>query len=335
MYILLFTLFINYNIPGRSAKMNTLCEHFQIRFPIFQGGMGNISNAPLTAAVSNAGALGTLGVGTMGLEEIEKKILETKEMTDEPFCVNIPLSVHPNLKEVIKLVVKHGVSSVSLSAGNPVPFIDHFHENGIKVICVVASVKHAKKAEKADADVIVAEGYEAAGINSTLETTTLTLIPQIVDAVNIPVVAAGGIADGRGLAAVLSLGASGAQMGTRFIATKEAPFHESYKQKILAATDVDTVIVGRSVDHIRRLIKTPYASELLNLEREGISSENFAEKTSEDYHLLGAIEGKSAKGFMNSGQIAGLIKDVPTVTKLIETIIADTKTAASSALGKL
>lgn len=315
--------------------MNPLCELLGIRYPIFQGGMGNISNAPLTAAVSNAGALGTLGVGTMELEEIEAKIIETKKQTNRPFCVNIPLSVHPNLKEVIQLVIKHNISCVSLSAGNPAPFIGYFHDQGVKVICVVASVKHAKKAEEAGADIIVAEGFEAAGINSALETTTLALIPQIVDAVNIPVVAAGGIADGRGMAAVLVLGASGVQMGTRFIAAKEAPFHERYKQKVMGATDHDTVVVGRSIGRIRRILTTPYATELLELEKQGINPEDFNDKTSEIYHLLGAMEGRLSEGFMNSGQIAGLIHDMPTVVELIEKIVSEARQQIRSNSQKL
>lgn len=315
--------------------MNRVCERLGIRYPIIQGGMGNISSARLTAAVSGAGALGTLGVGTMETGEIEKKILSIKEQTDKPFCVNIPLSVHPNLKQVIQLATKHGVSSVSLSAGNPAPFIEHFHEHGIKVICVTASVKHAKKAEQAGADIIVAEGYEAAGINSSLETTTLTLIPQIADAVDIPVVAAGGIADGRGLAAVLALGACGVQMGTRFIAAKEAPFHDLYKQKIIKASDDETVVVGRSVGKIRRILKTQYARKLLSLEQEGISPEDFNRITGEDLHILGALKGNPEEGFMNSGQIAGLIRDMPTVSEIIQAMMKEAKLSSGNITQKL
>jgi enoyl-[acyl-carrier protein] reductase II len=306
--------------------VHRLTHLLNIQYPIFQGGMGNISNARLTAAVSEAGGLGTIGVGTMTPEEVEKIILETKTLTTKPFALNIPITVTPYLKEMLKLLLKHQIQIVSLSAGNPAPYIQKLHENGIKVIAVVASVKHAIKAEAAGVDVLVAEGYEAAGINSPFETTTMTLIPQIVDAVNIPVVGAGGIADGRGLAAAICLGASGVQMGTRFIATKEAPFHTHYKEKILNADDTSTVIVGRSVGKIRRLLQTPYAGKLLDYERNGITEEEYLALTSEDLHKQGALEGNEQDGFMNAGQIAGLVSNVPTVKKLIEGMMIDAKT---------
>lgn len=303
--------------------MNRLTDILNVKYPIIQGGMGNISNAVLTAAVSEAGGLGTIGAGTMPPEEVNKIIEETKSLTDKPFAVNIALSVSPYVKEVLSLVIKHKIPAVSLSAGNPAPFIPRLHENGVKVITVAASVRQALKAEAAGADVIVAEGYEAAGINSALETTTLVLIPQIAAKVSVPVVAAGGIGDGKGLAAMLALGASGVQMGTRFIATKEAPFHPQYKKNIIEASDHETVVVGRSVGRIRRVLSTGYANKLLNYEKQGISFEEFNKLTSEDYHKIGAIKGNGEEGFMNSGQIAGLIADLPPVKELMDKMIED------------
>lgn len=303
--------------------MNNLTNVLHIKYPIIQGGMGNISNAPLTAAISEAGALGTIGVGTMGVEEVEGIIVETKKRTSKPFALNIPISITPHLKEMIRLVVTHGIPVVSLSAGNPAPLIPYFHEHNVKVICVVASKKQGKKAEDAGADVIVAEGYEAAGINSNLETTTLALIPQLVDTVDIPVIAAGGIGDGRGLASMLALGASGVQMGTRFIATQEAPFHENYKTTLVEAKDDSTVIVGRSVGKVRRVMKTPYAAQLIQKEQEGVAFEEFSQMTSEDYHRVGALEGKLDQGFINGGQVSGLVSDVPTVKELVERMMND------------
>ncbi|MFL8935466.1 NAD(P)H-dependent flavin oxidoreductase [Rossellomorea oryzaecorticis] len=303
--------------------MNNLTEILNIDVPILQGGMGNISNAPLTAAVSEAGALGTIGVGTMDVDEVESIIIETKNLTTKPFALNIPIAITPHLQEMVRLVVKHGVPVVSLSAGNPTPLIPYFHEHGVKVICVVASKKQAVKAEQAGADIIVGEGYEAAGINSNLETTTLALIPQLVDAVSIPVAAAGGIGDGRGLASMLALGASGVQMGTRLIATKEAPFHENYKTALLDAKDDSTVIVGRSVGKVRRVMKAPYSAELLQKEKEGVPAEEFGRLTSEDFHRIGALEGKLDRGFINGGQISGLVSDIPTVKELIEKMMRD------------
>ncbi|MBX9973704.1 nitronate monooxygenase family protein [Cytobacillus firmus] len=303
--------------------MNILTDILNIKYPIIQGGMGNISNAILTAAVSEAGGLGTIGAGTMPPMEVEKIIEETKSLTKKPFAVNVALSVSPYVKEILSLVIKHNIPAVSLSAGNPAPFIPKLHEKGVKVITVAASVRQALKAEAAGADIIAAEGYEAAGINSSLETTTLVLIPQITGEVSVPVVAAGGIGDGKGLAAMLALGASGVQMGTRFIATKEAPFHQQYKKKIIEASDHETLILGRSVGRIRRVLSTGYANKLLDYEKQGISLDEFNKLTSEDYHKIGAINGNGDEGFMNSGQIAGLIDDLLSVKELLDTMIED------------
>ena len=205
------------------------------------------------------------------------------------------------------------------------PFIPILHQQGIKIIAVVASVKHAQKAEEAGADLLVAEGYEAAGINSNLELTTFTLIPQIKKSVSVPVVAAGGIGDGKGLAAAFMLGASGVQMGTRLIATKEAPFHALYKMNLLQASGTDTAIVGRSVGRVRRILNTSYAQKLLQSEKDGVSLEEFNELTSEDQHIKGALLGDMEKGFINSGQIVGLITSIPSVKELFESMIDEAR----------
>jgi enoyl-[acyl-carrier protein] reductase II len=313
--------------------VNRLTQFLNIQYPILQGGMGNISNASLTAAVSEAGGLGTIGVGTMTPDEVEKIILETKALTSKQFALNIPISVTPYLKEMLMLLLKHKIQVVSLSAGNPSPYIENLHKNGIKVIAVVASVKHALKAEAAGVDILVAEGYEAAGINSPFETTTMTLIPQIVNAVDIPVVGAGGIADGRGLAAAICLGASGVQMGTRFIATKEAPFHTNYKEKILFADDTSTVIIGRSVGKIRRVLQAPYTGKLLEYEKKGMTDEEYLALTSEDLHKRGALEGNEQEGFMNAGQIAGMVSTIPTVKELMEGMMEEARTHLQRGIG--
>jgi enoyl-[acyl-carrier protein] reductase II len=309
--------------------LNPICEKLNIQYPIIQGGMGNVSNAELAAAISNAGGLGTIGAGNMLPEEVEKLIVKTKEMTDRPFAVNVPLSVSSSVKEILKLVIKHNVEVVSLSAGNPAPYIPKLNEHGVKVITVVASVYHAKKAEAAGTHFIVAEGYEAAGLNSPYETTTMTLIPQICRNVSVPVIAAGGIADGNGLAAAFALGAQGVQMGTRFIATKEAPFHESYKTSLVQADDTKTMIVGRSIGKIRRVYDTPYAQHLIQREKSGITPEEFNELTTEDHHILGAVKGDLENGFINSGQIAGAIRDIPSVKELLETMMKEAKETVS------
>ncbi|WP_409253070.1 NAD(P)H-dependent flavin oxidoreductase [Bacillus sp. SCS-153A] len=305
--------------------MKGVTDILGIQYPILQGGMGNISNAQLTSAVSEAGGLGTIGAGTMTPEEVEEIINRTKKLTEKPIALNIPITVTEHLKEMVELVLKYELDAVSLSAGNPAPLIPVFKNKGVKVICVVASAKQAAKAENAGADLIVAEGYEAAGINSSLETTTLTLIPQILEAVKLPVIAAGGIGSGKGLAAMLALGASGVQMGTRLIATKDAPFHENYKNTLLEADDKGTVIVGRTVGRVRRIMNTPYAEKLLNHEREGMNPEDFAKITSEDFHKKGALEGKLDEGFINGGQVSSLIADIPTVKELFGRMIAEAK----------
>ncbi|MFD3447409.1 NAD(P)H-dependent flavin oxidoreductase [Microbacteriaceae bacterium 4G12] len=303
--------------------MNALCKLLQIQYPIIQGGMGNISNAILTAAVSEAGGLGTIGAGTMKPEEVEEIIIETKRRTNKPFSVNIAITVTPYAKQLVELVIKHEVPVVTLSAGNPGPIIPLLKEHNQKVIVVVASVKHAKKAEEAGADVLVAEGYEAAGINSSLEITTFTLIPQIVKNVNVPVVAAGGVGDGHGLLAALALGASGVQMGTRFIATQEAPFHDTYKTHILQASDTDTMILGRSVGKVRRVLKNNYAANIVKKEQEGMLPGQYDELTSEAQHILGALEGNMEAGFINGGQISGLISNIPSVKELLDSMMKE------------
>lgn len=309
--------------------MNLICEKLNITFPIIQGGMGNVSNAELASAISNAGGLGTIGAGTMSPEEVENLIIATKGMTEKPFAVNVPLTVASNVKEILRLLIKHKVEVVSLSAGNPAPYIAKLKEHGLKVICVVASVYHAQKAEAAGADMLVAEGYEAAGLNSPYETTTMVLLPQVSRSVAIPVIAAGGIADGSGLAAAFALGAQGVQMGTRFIATKEAPFHDIYKTSLVEADDTKTLIVGRSTGKIRRIYDTPYAQKLIQLEKNGVEPQEFLAHTSEDHHILGAVKGDLENGFINSGQIAGAINDVPSVKELLETMMKEAQETVS------
>ncbi|PYZ97869.1 2-nitropropane dioxygenase [Alteribacter lacisalsi] len=315
--------------------MNRVARLLHIKYPIFQGGMGNISHAELTAAVSNAGGLGTLGAGTMSPEEVEAKIQKVKELTVNPFAVNLPIRVQPFAEDIVRIILDHQVPVVSLSAGNPKLLIPVFKSAGIKVIVVAASVRQAVKAEEAGADIIAAEGYEAAGINSAHETTTMTLIPQISDRISVPLVAAGGIGDGRGLAAAFCLGAEGVQMGTRLIATKEALVHDAYKKAMLDSDDTGTVITGRTTGKIRRLLHTPYAEMLLRKEAEGVTAEEFDRMTDEKRHVTGAIEGKLEEGHLNGGQIAGLVRDIPSVRDLLEEMISqaeETNRRAQTAL---
>lgn len=300
-----------------------ICEMLQIDYPIIQGGMGNISNAQLTAAVSEAGGLGTIGCGTMTPTEVENIIIQTKGSTTKNFALNIAIGVSPYTNDLIDVAIRHEIPVVSLSAGNPAPFIPKLHEHGIKVIVLVASVKHAQKAEAAGADILVAEGFEAAGINSHLELTTFTLIPQIVENVQVPVLAAGGIGDGKGLAAAFMLGASGVQIGTRLIATKEAPFHKTYKQNLVEAEDTSTVILGRSIGRTRRVLTNSYADKIVEREKTGMTLDQYMNWTTEDQHIKGAIEGDMENGFINSGLVAGLIDDIPSVEELLKAMIEE------------
>ncbi|PAV28899.1 2-nitropropane dioxygenase [Virgibacillus profundi] len=303
--------------------MNPICKLLNISYPIIQGGMGNISNAPLAAAVSDAGGLGMIGCGTMTPDEVEKIIIETKGLTNKPFGINIAINVTAHVDQLIKLVIKHQIPAVSLSAGNPANYIPILHDNNVKVLTVVASVKHAKKAEIAGADIIVAEGFEAAGINSGLELTTFTLVPQISNHVTIPILAAGGIGDGKGLAAALMLGASGVQLGTILIATKESPFHDVYKQQLIESDGTGTAIVGRSLGRTRRILNTPYAKKLEALENSGITLEQYSSFTSEAHHRIGALNGDLENGFMNAGQVIGLITRIASVKEVIEGMVHD------------
>jgi len=298
--------------------MSRLCSKLQIDVPIIQGGMGNISHAELTAAVSNAGGLGTIGCGTMTPAEVRQLIEATRGLTSRPFALNIAIRVSPHAEQLVELAIEERIPVVSLSAGNPAPFLPKLKQAGIQTIGVVASVKQAIKAEQAGIDILVAEGVEAAGINSPLELTTMTLIPQIADHVTIPVLAAGGIGDGRGLAAAWMLGAEGVQLGTRLIATQESRVHEQYKQHLVQADDLETRIIGREVGQVRRVLNGPYVEAL-----QPTSLAAFQEQTTESFHIKGALEGDETAGYVNAGLISGLIDDVPTVAELFNRMMDD------------
>ena len=305
--------------------MNQICNLFGIQLPIILGGMGNVSSVDLVAAVSNAGGLGTFGAGTQSPETVKNRIKEIKEKTDKPFSLNIPIRVSPYSKELADLAVKENVPVVTLSAGDPTPFITYFKDSGIKTIVVTGSVKQAKKAEKAGADAIVGEGFEAAGINSPLEITTMALIPQLTEAVRIPVIAAGGIVDGRGMAAAFVLGAQGVQIGTRFVVSKEAPFSRKYKERIIEAGDDATIVIGRSVGRVRRVLRGPYSEGIFTKERLSFTLEDYEKLTGEDVHWIGAMEGDEQRGFISGGQGAGLVKEEKTVREIMEEMLQEAK----------
>jgi len=296
-----------------------ITELLGIKYPIIQGGMAWVAEYHLAAAVSNAGGLGLIGAASAPAEVVREQIRKTKELTDKPFGVNIML-MNPNAEEVARVVVEEGVKVVTTGAGNPAKLMHLFREAGVKVIPVVASVAMAKLMERAGADALVAEGMESGGhIGSA---TTMTLVPQVVDAVSIPVIAAGGVADGRGLAAALMLGAEAVQMGTAFCVASEAITHENYKARIIKAKDIDSEVTGMSHGHPIRSLRNNMTKEYTRLEREGASLEELELLTLGSLRKA-VMEGDVVNGTVMAGQIAGLIKEERTCAEIITGMVEE------------
>ncbi|MBO5154743.1 MAG: enoyl-[acyl-carrier-protein] reductase FabK [Eubacterium sp.] len=293
-------------------------EMLGIRYPIIQGGMAWVATWELASAVSNAGGLGIIGVGGADVNWVAEQIRQMKEHTDKPFGVNLML-MNPQADEIADLLAEEKIPVITTGAGNPSKYMESWKAAGAKVIPVIASVALARLMERGGADAVVAEGTESGGhIGSA---TTMTLVPQVVDAVNIPVIAAGGIADARGFAAAMMLGASGVQMGTRFVASKESIVHENYKEKLIKAKDIDSEVTGRSTGHPIRVLRNKMTREYLRMEKEGASLEELEKMT------LGAlrkavVEGDVMTGSVMAGQIAGLVKSEDTCAEIIEEIMS-------------
>jgi len=296
---------------------NRVTELFGIDHPIIMGGMAWAGTAKLAAAVSNAGGLGMIGSGAMRAQQLKEAIEQIRKLTDRPFGVNVMLA-SPYVEELLDVIVQENVPVVSFGAGNPVKYIPKLKDRDIKVIVVVASDSLAKLVERAGADAVVAEGMESGGHIG--EVTTIVLVNKVARSVNIPVIAAGGIADGRGMAAAFALGAEGVQMGTRFLATVEAEVHENYKKKILNASIRDTVVTGAKLGHPARVIKTPFARQVLELE---VKSPEEAESILVGSLRKAVIDGDLDAGSFMAGQVVGLIEDIPTVKELIERIMKE------------
>lgn len=294
-------------------------ELLNIEYPVIQGGMSWVAEYHLASAVSEAGGLGLIAAGGAPVEWIREQIRECKKLTNKPFGVNIML-MHPQADEIAKVMVEEGVQVVTTGAGNPSKYMTMWKEAGIKVIPVVASVAMAKLMERFGADAIVAEGTEAGGHIGEL--TTMVLIPQVVDAVSIPVIAAGGVADGRGMAATFMLGAEGVQMGTHFVATKEAMVHQNYKDSILKAKDIDTKVTGRSTGHPVRCLRNNMTKEYLKKEAEGATLEEL-ELLSLGGLRKAVVEGDVQNGSLMAGQSAGLVKQEYTCKELIEKVVTE------------
>lgn len=296
-----------------------ICDLFNIKYPIIQGGMAWVATAELAAAVSNAGGLGIIGSGNASGEFVRQQIRMAKELTDKPFGVNVMLK-SPYADEVVKVICEEKVAVVTTGAGNPAKYIEKLKSTGCRVVPVVPSVALAKRMEKAGADALVAEGHEAGGHIGEL--TTMVLIPQVVDAVNIPVIGAGGIADGRGMVAAMALGAHGVQMGTRFVCASECIVHERYKEAIIKAGDRDAVVTGRSTGHPVRVLKNKLTAQYEKLEQEMASVEEL-ENLGIGKLRAAAIEGDIEGGSVMAGQIAGLIHDIKPAAEIIQEILSE------------
>ena len=308
-----------------------LNELLGIEFPFIQGGMANIATAEFAAAVSNAGALGLIGAGGMSPEVFQDSIRRCRTLTEKPFGVNIML-MSPYADEVAKVVAEEGVKVVTTGAGNPEKYMELWKNAGIRVIPVVASVALARRMERAGADAVVAEGCESGGHIG--ETTTMALVPQVADAVKIPVIAAGGIADGRGMAAAFMLGAEAVQMGTRFVASKEAVVHENYKQLVIKSKDIDTRVTGRTTGHPVRAIRNEMTRHYLELEKEGAPFEEL-EKLTLGGLRRAVVDGDVKTGSVMSGQIAGMVKDEKSCKEIIEQMMNEMEELLKGAPARL
>ena len=294
-----------------------ITELLGIEYPVIQGGMAWVAECHLAAAVSNAGGLGLIAAGGAPAEWVREQIRETKKLTDKPFGVNIML-MNPESEKVAKVIVEEGVKVVTTGAGSPEKYMADWKAAGVKVIPVVASVALAKRMERCGADAVVAEGCEAGGHIGEL--TTMVLVPQVVDAVEIPVIAAGGIADGRGFAAAMMLGAEAVQIGTRFCVAAECICHENYKQKIIKAKDIDSEVTGRSNGHPIRCLRNQMSREYLRLEKEGAGFEELERLTVGSLRNA-VIDGDVKNGTVMAGQIAGLIKKEQSCKEIVEEIM--------------
>ena len=296
---------------------NEITELLHIEQPIIQGGMAWVAEHKLAAAVSNAGGLGLIGAAAAPPEIVRQEIIECKKLTNKPFGVNIML-LNPNAEEVAKVVIEEGVKVVTTGAGNPTKYMQMWKDARIKVMPVVASVAMAKIMERIGADAVIAEGMESGGhIGST---TTMALVPQVVDAINIPVIAAGGIADGRGFAAALMLGAKAVQIGTRFVASKESIVHDNYKEKLIKAKDIDSAITGMSTGHPVRSLRNRMTKEYLKLEQSGADFMEL-EKLTLGTLRNAVMDGDVVNGTVMAGQIAGLIHNEKSCLDIINEII--------------
>ena len=305
--------------------MNRITQLFNINYPIIQGGMIWNSGYKLASAVSNAGGLGLIGAGSMYPDVLRTHIQKCKQATNRPFGVNVPL-LYPNIEEIMQIIVEEGVKIVFTSAGNPKTWTAFLKEHGITVVHVVSSSKFALKAQEAGVDAIVAEGFEAGGHNGREETTTFTLIPMVRAQLTLPLIAAGGIATGRGMLAAMTLGADGVQMGSRFVASVESSAHDAFKQTVINAQEGDTVLTLKELAPVR-LLKNKFYAHLQALYKQCPSEEELKALLGRARAKRGMFEGDLVEGELEIGQIAGLLNEIKPVAEIIDEIIRDFKAA--------
>lgn len=301
--------------------MNQITQLFNIKYPIIQGGMIWNSGYKLASAVSNAGGLGLIGAGSMYPNVLREHIRKCKAATDKPFGVNVPM-LYPNIEEIIQIIIDEGVKIVFTSAGNPKTWTGHLKSHGITVVHVVSSSKFALKAQEAGVDAVVAEGFEAGGHNGREETTTLTLIPMVKEQISIPLIAAGGIATGRGMLAAMVLGADGVQMGSRFVASFESSAHDNFKNTVLSVKEGDTQVTLKELAPVR-LIKNKFYQDLQELYAKCPSTEELKSLLGRARAKRGMFEGDLIEGELEIGQIAGLIHEVKSVEAIVHEVITE------------
>lgn len=301
--------------------MNKITQLFNIKYPIIQGGMIWNSGYKLASAVSNAGGLGLIGAGSMYPEVLREHIQKCKKATDKPFGVNVPM-LYPNIEEIINIIVEEGVKIVFTSAGNPKTWTSFLKEKGIIVVHVVSSSKFALKAQEAGVDAVVAEGFEAGGHNGREETTTLTLIPMVKEKISIPLIAAGGIATGRGMLAVMVLGADGVQVGSRFAASVESSSHENFKNTIINVKEGDTQLTLKELAPVR-LIKNKFYDDLQELYKMAPTPEELKTLLGRARAKRGMFEGDLVEGELEIGQIAGLIHEIKSATDIVNEMVSE------------
>lgn len=300
---------------------NRITELFKIKYPVIQAGMIWASGWKLASAVSNEGGLGIIGAGSMYPDVLREHIRKCKKATDKPFAVNVPM-LYPNLEEIMQIIIEEGVKIVFTSAGNPKTWTSHLQEKGIVVVHVVSSVKFALKAEQAGVDAVVAEGFEAGGHNGRDETTTFTLIPMVREQIQIPLIAAGGIATGRGMLAAMVLGADAVQVGSRFVASYEASSHPAFKEMVVRAKEGDTVLTLKELAPVR-LLKNRFYTEIQELYSKNPSKEDLVALLGRARAKKGMFEGDLEEGELEIGQISGLIHDIKPAAEILRSMIRE------------